>query len=318
MITLHAFTRALMMPQATLATLADAVVCCHADGMPAVQRSTRYAECEIEWQGARYLIAAPLSTAVEHRNERLFAALQRIHHPTLAPIRVLHGELAIEGSAQRVDLILQRLDGRPLREAIPHLTVEQLERAITALTEALRSMGVVHRNLKADNLRWVEDRLVPIRYFDAVLGVDEGEDSAALSRLYNELSAQMDLCVTDMESPYHAQSLLSAHRWVGNEFEGLICVEDETGYGFVDAANRVIIPPHYRWADDFHEGRAVVETESGMGLIDREGHYILPPLYEIVEYRYEDSLIQARLNGLWAKFDYMGRQITPYGTTFES
>lgn len=66
--------------------------------------------------------------------------------------------------------------------------------------------------------------------------------------------------------------------------EGLTCVCGESGYGFVDEAERVAIPLQYLWAGDFAEGRAMVETPTGMGLIDKQGRYVIEPRYEIVEY----------------------------------
>ncbi|HBX90708.1 MAG TPA: hypothetical protein DEH06_05235, partial [Alistipes sp.] len=74
--------------------------------------------------------------------------------------------------------------------------------------------------------------------------------------------------VHDAAAPYEAAPL-PGHRWVSRTFEGLVCVEDETGYGYVDTQNRPVIPARFRWAGDFREGRAEVETDEGMGLIDR-------------------------------------------------
>lgn len=99
----------------------------------------------------------------------------------------------------------------------------------------------------------------------------------------------------------------------GCPFEGLACVEDEAGFGYVDADNRPVIAAQYLWAGDFHEGRAEVETPTGMGLIDRRGGYVIPPRYEIVEYDPATSVSRVRQNGRWALFDYLGRRLTPFG-----
>ena len=74
------------------------------------------------------------------------------------------------------------------------------------------------------------------------------------------------------------------------------------------------IASRYLWADDFREGRAEVETPTGMGLIDREGSYVIPPEYEIVDYKPAESVVYVRKNGLWALFDYLGRQRTEFTT----
>ncbi len=121
----------------------------------------------------------------------------------------------------------------------------------------------------------------------------------------------------DTAASYTALRRLEGHRWCSNLFEGLVCVEDETGYGFVDASNRVVIPSHFLWANDFHEGRAEVQTAEGMGLIDKQGGYVIPPHYEIVEYDPATSLSLVRRAGNWARFDYLGRQLTRFAPLAE-
>ncbi len=318
MIPLHQFQRALLDPQHSLVTLSDATVRCDANALPIVQRTTRYAECEIEWHGVRYLLMLPCSRAVMHRSERLIAHLNRCHHPAVAPLQLLHKELHIDGDNTYADLVLQQLLGSPLKEVFPLLTAEELDRAIEQLKSDLNELGITHRNLKAENLRWVNGRLVPIRYLDAVEEHIPEEDSKALAALYNELTEPSRAASHDQRRHAAPFEPLIGHQWVGNEFEGLICVEDGTGIGFVDAANRVVIPATYRWADDFHEGRAVVETAGGMGVIDCEGNYILPPIYELVEYRHTTSRYDVRQEGLWARFNHLGKQLTPFGITRES
>lgn len=74
----------------------------------------------------------------------------------------------------------------------------------------------------------------------------------------------------------------------------------------------MVIPSHFLWANDFHEGRAEVQTAEGMGLIDKQGGYVIAPRYEIVEYDPATSISLVRLDGLWARFDYLGRQLTRF------
>ena len=117
----------------------------------------------------------------------------------------------------------------------------------------------------------------------------------------------------DATAGYAPVPRLSGHLHAGHLFEGLACVEDEAGFGYVDADNRPVIAAQYLWAGDFHEGRAEVETPTGMGLIDRRGDYVIPPRYEIVEYDPATSVSRVRQNGRWALFDYLGRRLTPFG-----
>lgn len=119
--------------------------------------------------------------------------------------------------------------------------------------------------------------------------------------------------VNDVEAVYNPVRRLTGHRWTSHVFEGLVCVEDEDGFGFVDTDNNPVIPSQFLWAGDFHEGRAEVQTRTGMGLIDREGGYVIPPEYEIVDYDPAVSIVHVRHGGRWALFDYLGRRLTEFG-----
>ena len=318
--TIHQFMQALRSPADSFTTLQRAEVVCGSDGLPILRRTTRYVEAEITLDGARYLLSMPLSTAAAAQCERTLTALQRLNHPALAAVRWLPGEgrfFTPEGVVRTVNLVLQALPGAALEEAVFRLSSQELEEAIKQLKRDLEALNLAHNNLKAENLRWANGCLVPIRYFDATLGGASERDHHALEAIYTELAGDDEHFVSDCDLPYDPIPKLIGHKWVGHEFEGLICVEDTEGFGYVDAANRYIITPRFSWADDFHEGRAVVQTEQGMGLIDREGRFVLPPIYEVVEYHAAETLIQARQGGLWARFDYMGRQLTPFGTTYE-
>ena len=59
--------------------------------------------------------------------------------------------------------------------------------------------------------------------------------------------------------------------------------------------------------------RAEVKTATGMGLIDRRGAWVIPPVYEIVDYDPVESNVYVRKGGLWAEFDYLGRQQSDFG-----
>ena len=318
--TIFQFTQALFTPAASFATLKGLQVVCTADGAPVLRRTTRYAEAEVLLDGGRYLLSMPLSLGALAQTERTLTALQRLRHPALAAVKWLPAEWHIttpDGRPQCISLVLQELPGEPLREVYYRFSVQQLSEAIEQLKADLASLNLAHHNLKVENLRYVAGRLVPIRYFYATLDGAAEEDRKALDGIYTELAGDEQFVVSDCDHAYNPLPALLGHKWVGIESEGLICVEDKEGFGYVDAMNRVVIEPRFRWADDFHEGRAVVETDEGMALIDRRGHYVLPPIYEIVEYRPSDTLIQARQGGLWARFDYMGRQISPFGVEFE-
>lgn len=321
--TLQTFTRALLTPDLSLTTLSDARAVTDTNGLPRLMRTSRFAEAEIQWRGRRWLIAMPLTTAALPRIERTASELRRLNTPWLTEYRILPGEMHWEnamGEACTTDLVLQLLPaGRDFAEAL--LTEEKttLLAAVDALEAALAELHVTHNNLKAENLRWSEGRLIALRYYDARIGAAADNDAAAFEALRRQIAgaASPQQSVSDTTAAYSPLHCLTGHRWTSHLFEGLTCVEDETGFGFVDTDNNPVIPARYLWAGDFHEGRAEVETPDGMGLIDREGRYVIPPEYEIVDYDPASSVSRVRQNGRWALFDYLGRRLTEFGMNHE-
>lgn len=320
--TLQLFTRALLTPDLSLRTLAGAQAETAPNGLPQLMRTTRFAEARIRWQGRRWLLSMPLTPSALPAIERTAVAIKRLNAPALTDYRILPGELCWKdhaGIEQHCDLVLQHVpEGKDFDEAL--LTEDRglLLQALDTLERELAELGVAHNRLKAENLRWCAGRLVVLRYHDAQIGGDRQADAAAFEALRRRLAATPGpQAANDVTAPYNPIRTLDGHRWTSHLFEGLICVEDETGFGYVDADNRPAIESRYLWADDFHEGRAEVETPTGMGLIDREGNYVIPPEYEIVDYRPAESIVYVRKEGRWALFDYMGRQCTEFGTINE-
>ena len=316
--TIRCFMQALQAPDLFFATLTDAQVLCGPDGLPQLHRTTHFAEAEIVWREAHWLLSLPLHPAALLRSERLTLRMRHLDSPALPEYRILPQEL--RHAAGGWDLVLERMPaGTPFAEALQQVGGSELLAAIDALEAELRRVGWCHRNLKPGNLRWNAGRLYPLRCHDATIdaaaahpAVAEEERAAfeALRGLVRERTACTEL--HDAAVCYTAVPRLAGHGWVGNPFEGLVCVEDEAGFGYVDLQNRPVIPAQFVWAGDFHEGRAEVQTAEGMGLIDRTGAWVLPPVYEIVEYDPATSRIRCRRDGLWASFDYTGRQLTEF------
>lgn len=320
--TIETFTRALSAPDLSFATLTDARAATDANGLPLLQRTTRFAEARIAWRGEQWLLFLPLSPAALPRIERTASALRRLNSAWLAEYRILPQELRwidAAGNVQPCDLVLQHLPaGRDFEEALLHEHAATLSAALDALQQELLRIGFMHHNLKPANLRWSGGRFIPLRYHDAHVGEaspDDAEAFAALRSRIAEVTGSRE--ANDACAAYSPLHRLEGHRWTSHVFEGLVCVEDETGYGYVDTANRPVIAPQFRWAGDFHEGRAEVQTDRGMGLIDRTGRWVIPDQYEIVDYDPVESVVRVRQNGRWALFDYLGRRLTEFGTKCE-
>lgn len=302
--TLQTFIRGLLMPDLAFKTLAYARAVTDHRGLPQLMRTTHFAEAEIVWQGAHWLLSMPLSPAALFRVERTATALQRLNTPWLTEYRILTAELS-----GKYDLVLQRLpEGITFEEALLREPHERLLSGVDALEKGLDALNFTHNNLKPANLRWTGERFIPLRYHDARF--NGGSDREAFVSLRQRIEQSADTaCASDVACFYSAQRRLTGHNWISHVFEGLVCVEDESGYGYVDTDNNPVIASQYLWADDFHEGRAEVETATGMGLIDRQGNYVIEPVQEIVDYDPVESVVHVRQEGSWSLYDYLGRKI---------
>lgn len=315
--TIQTFTRALLTPDLSFSHLTDARVQLGPEGLPQLMRTTRFVEATVQWQGHRWLLSMPLSPSAIVSVERTASRIGRLNSDWLSSYRILTDEMrwtTPTGEEQRCDLLLEYLpEGITFEEALRREPTDRLLEALDRLQEALRRLEFAHNNLRPRNLRWVGDRFIPMRYQDARFGHPEN-DAPFFEDLRAEVLRRSDpMQVSDVTAEYNPLCRLTGHLWTSQLSEGLICVEDESGYGFVDAENRVVIPATLRWANDFHEGRAEAETETGMGLLDRRGQWVIPPVYEIVDYDPVESNVYVRREGLWAEFDYLGRQQSQFG-----
>ena len=314
--TIHTFAKALASPERSFATLQGIDVKRSANGLPAIHRTSHYAEAEIYLNGVGYLLFMPLT---EEAKEWKSIPFLQDELPFIAPVQLLRKELCWRddtGQIWQEDLLLEKLPGRPFDVGIELLDTDTLLGAIRRLEEDFRRAQFAHNNLKKEQLRLQGERLIVLRPFDATHTAKLSEaDSNFLQELRREVTCyceqQQDI-LSDCEADYYTPSRLPGHHWVGNEFEGLYCVEDDAGFGYVDTMNRVIIPPQYIQAGDFHENRAVVETATGVGVIDRTGAYIIPPHFETIDYLIGRSLFRALSDGVWRTFDYRGRPVNDH------
>lgn len=201
--TLQLFTRALLTPDLSFKTLADARAAPGADGLPRLMRTTRFAEAEITWRGRQWLLSMPLSPAALAAVERTASQLGRLNTDHLAEYRILRDELRWTdpaGRERRFDLALQHLPaGKPFAEALHTEPAERLLAALDTLETALRELNFSHNNLRAGNLRWSGGRFVPLRYHDAHFG--PSGDGAAFESLREQAAGRPIRCASATRRP---------------------------------------------------------------------------------------------------------------------
>jgi hypothetical protein len=288
-----------------------------------IRRSTIFAEVEAECEGKRFLLLMPLTSFALSRIEQFITHKHYLHHSIVPRIEILRDEmLTISplGGESYCDIVIEALpQALPFKDALAtaHCDAQYattLLGSLNTLRSTLHNGGFSHNNLRVENM-FIDhnDRLYPIRWYYATS--ETGGDDEALNKIEEELqkSASSNLLCDVEPAPYDTPLLLDGHITTGQMSEGLIRVEDEGGWGFVDCHNRYVIEPQYIWANDFREGRAEVETTEGMGLIDKQGNHIIPPRYKVVDYNPHRGESLVNDGSGWALFDYFGRQLCPFG-----
>ena len=285
-----------------------------------IMRTTYFAQTRVTISGKRFILSIPLAPTSLRRIER-FIPLQRHIASAIVPrLEILRNEMKYQLNEQThyCDILLEHLpDALPFTDALADIgdsqEAEQYIISLHNLEQQLIAADVSHNNLRAENLLIdAQSVLYPICWYYATK--EAGGDRDAIASLRNRLCASksnMELHEPDPE-PYTTPNALDGYIFSSQMHEGLIAVESEEGWGFVNCSCEEIIKPQYLWANDFCEGRAEVETERGMGLIDREGNYIIDPIYESVEFDVENGWSRVCKDNQWALFNYSGEQLSEW------
>ncbi len=200
-------------------------------------------------------------------------------------------------------------------------SIEEIYCAITLLDQTLRRLNIYFkgsRGISPDSIVVGEDGLLyPTHYANMRIGRHSGQRSECdILRQWLETMSGVKQDVGDGDNkkkryPIRLAEPLAGHLSVGLLIEGRAMIEEPTGWGFVDADNRIVVAPYYRYITNFSEGRAVVQSERGWGLIDLNGVEIIPSIYESIGYNVATGISSVRQGDRWGYFSYMGEQLTP-------
>ncbi len=313
MVTISALRIALNQPAAHFQNLQ------HLQWMDAdIIRSTHFAQTRIRLGSKDFMLFMPLQNCAMHRIERFVTLHRELNCDIIPKIEILRNEMhysLANGIEKSCDIVLESLpEALPLADAIASIDnqreAEKILTAIDALEDKLHTANVSHNHLHPNNILISDNgTLYPTGWYYAT---DKfGGDNVALDKLRTEIGAKAEFAAerTTVSSPHTSSPLLDQYNYVSTMHEGLIAVEDENGWGYIDLNGCEVIKPQYIWANDFCEGRAEVQTRKGMGLIDKCGNYIIEPQYEAVEFDVMAGWVRVCQNKKWALFDYSGRQL---------
>jgi hypothetical protein len=66
----------------------------------------------------------------------------------------------------------------------------------------------------------------------------------------------------------------------GGFSEGLLAIEKEEKFGYMNKNGKIVIEPSFDYCSDFHEGLACVEIDGSQGYIDKSGRIVIKPQFD--------------------------------------
>ena len=86
--------------------------------------------------------------------------------------------------------------------------------------------------------------------------------------------------------------------------DGLVCVELNNKYGYVNTNGDIAIPIQFEDARAFHEGLALVKQTDNYGFIDVKGKFVIKPTFDLAfSFNEGMALVRNRSNGIFGFID---------------
>ncbi len=98
---------------------------------------------------------------------------------------------------------------------------------------------------------------------------------------------------------------------------GLVKIEIDEKYGFIDKNGTVVIEPQFDSASMFSDGLAIVSTDDKYGIIDAKGKYIINPTYDAIA-EFSNGLSAVKKDDKFGYIDKTGKIVIPinYGHAY--
>lgn len=92
--------------------------------------------------------------------------------------------------------------------------------------------------------------------------------------------------------------------------EGLVAVERNGKWGYIDSTGKEVIALQYKQAGDFKGGLAQVMIARKHGVINKQGKAIIPAKYDDIACHTKDFILVSQDNKHWKMFDRQGKVLT--------
>ncbi|MEQ1922171.1 MAG: WG repeat-containing protein [Pyrinomonadaceae bacterium] len=93
--------------------------------------------------------------------------------------------------------------------------------------------------------------------------------------------------------------------------EGLLSVQLDHGYGYLDTSGKTSIEGRFDYAGDFSEGVAGVWVGNNIGYVDQQGKFVIPPEYPIAGWGHPnpctEGIIAIPMGGMMGYLDKSGK-----------
>lgn len=118
--------------------------------------------------------------------------------------------------------------------------------------------------------------------------------------------------IEDKVSKLTLDKLLNDYDYFSRVESGLIVVERQECWGYVDTNGREVIALEYDWAGGFEDSYAVVMRDDLYGLIDAHNNIVVPIEYETLEWNGCNRTILASVDGYFGVMDVEGNILVPF------
>lgn len=274
-----------------------------------ISRTRHFVECYATMENRRVMLYAPISPTAMSLARGAERTLRGVESRAISPLLIYEDALLLN-NGRRVAIIIERpLRGTPLSEMLFTLQHSTLKKGFEEFCNILKENNISHNNLHADNIivdntsAWHCIR----QYYSTTPTGGDSEALAAIEALIERHALSdggYESSVHDILSSYQTNIALTSYRQRVEE-GGLVGFDNEQGERVIECK--------YGWASDFVEGRATIATPDGrMGLIDSDGHEIIEPRFEELEYDCTTGHSWVCHEGLWAEFDYVGKQLSDW------
>lgn len=101
------------------------------------------------------------------------------------------------------------------------------------------------------------------------------------------------------------------YEYIDEVKEGLIGVQNNDNWGFINTQGKVVIPFIYDNVGDFHNGLAKVTKNDKAGFINIQGKVVVPLIYDYAG-DFHDGLASVRKNGKEGFINTQGKVVIPF------